>query len=147
MTETTPRFAQLIGQTEKALNAILDRQLAGAVSEPQWVTLVLIAGSNGTADHDQLTARVADALKTDEETAASHIGQLTAKGLIRLAPDAGAAVTLTGTGQLLLGRVQKQIGPVTARLWGDLPAADFEAACRVLSTVLERAESELRPTS
>jgi DNA-binding MarR family transcriptional regulator len=147
VTETTPPFARLIGQTEKALNAILDRQLAGAVSEPQWVTLVLVAGSNGTADHDQLIGRVARALKTDEETAASHVGQLTAKGLICVAPEAGAAAALTGAGQQLLGRVQKQIGAITERLWGDLPDTDFEAARRVLSTVLERAESELRAAS
>jgi hypothetical protein len=40
---TTPTFgAQVLGQTEKALNAILARQLAGTgLTEPQWVTLTL----------------------------------------------------------------------------------------------------------
>ncbi len=147
MTDTTPPFTQLIGQTEKTLNAILGRQLAGAVSEPQWVALVLTAAADGSANHDQLVARVAHALKADRETAADHIGQLAAQGLVQAAPEADSGVTLTEAGQQLLDSTQKQVGEITKRLWGDLPAADFEAARRVLSTVLERAESELRAAS
>jgi hypothetical protein len=38
----------VIGQTEKALNAILHRQLAGtSLTEPQWVTLTLTVVSGG----------------------------------------------------------------------------------------------------
>jgi hypothetical protein len=41
---------QVIGQTEKTLGAILDRQLAGTgLTEPQWVTLVVTVASDGTA--------------------------------------------------------------------------------------------------
>jgi hypothetical protein len=32
---------------------------------------------------------------------------------------------------------------ITARLWGDLPADDLDAAGRVLATVLDRANAEL----
>jgi DNA-binding MarR family transcriptional regulator len=147
MNDTTPPFAQLIGQTEKTLNAILDRLLAGAVSEPQWVALVLIAGSGGTADRGEYTGRVAQALKTDQQTAADHVGQLAAKGLVRTAPPADSAVTLTEEGHQLLGRVRKQTGDVTGRLWGDLPQPDLDVAGRVLSTVLERAEADLAARS
>jgi DNA-binding MarR family transcriptional regulator len=147
MNDTTPPFAQLIGQTEKTLNAILDRLLAGAVSEPQWVALVLIAGSGGTADRGEFTSRVAHALKTDQQTAAQHVGQLAAKGLVRTAPQAGSAVTLTEEGHQLLGRIRKQTGDVTERLWGDLPQPDLDVAGRVLSTVLERAEAGLAALS
>jgi len=147
MNDTTPPFTQLIGQTEKTMNAILDRLLAGAVSEPQWVTLVLIAGSGGTADHGEFTSRVAHALKIDRQAAAYQIGQLAAKGLVLTAPEAGSAVTLTEAGQQLLGRIRKQTGEVTERLWGDLPAADLDVAGRVLSTVLERAEADLASRS
>ena len=147
MNDTTPPFAQLIGQTEKTLNAILDRLLTGAVSEPQWVALVLIAGSGGTADRDEFTSRVARALKTDQQTAAHHVGQLAGKGLVRTAPPADSAVTLTEEGHQLLGRVRKQTGDVTGRLWGDLPQPDLDVAGRVLSTVLERAEADLAARS
>ena len=46
---TVPMFnAQLLGQTEKAANAILDRLLAEPrLSEPQWVTLSIAAASGG----------------------------------------------------------------------------------------------------
>jgi DNA-binding MarR family transcriptional regulator len=147
MNDTTPPFAQLIGQTEKTLNAILDRLLAGAVSEPEWVALVLITGSGGTADRDEFTSRVAQALKTNRQTAASHVGQLAAKGLVRAAPQADSAVTLTDKGHQLLGRIRKQTGDVTERLWGDLPQPDLDVAGRVLSTVLERAEADLAALS
>jgi DNA-binding MarR family transcriptional regulator len=143
----TPFGAQLIGQTEKTMNAILDRVLAGRVSEPQWVALVLLASGGGSADHDQFTAQVAHALKESRETAATRVGQLAAKGLVEVAPQPGSSVALTETGQQLMGSVRTQVNDVTQRLWGDLPAADLEVAGRVLRTVLERAEAQLAATS
>ena len=131
---------QLIGQTEKTLNAILDRQLAGVVSEPQWVALVLTAGSGGSDDLDQLTARVGNGLKVDEATATGLLEGLAAKGLVTVG-DSG--VTVTDSGRQLLDRVRAQVVEITRRLWGDLPSEDLEAAGRVLSIVLERAEAEL----
>jgi len=147
MNDTTPPFAQLIGQTEKAMNAILGRLLAGAVSEPQWVALVLIAGSGGTADRDDFTSRVAHALKADRQTAAYHVGELASKGLVLTAPAAGSTVTLTEAGRHLVSRIRKQTSDVTERLWGDLPQPDLDVAGRVLSTVLERAEADLASRS
>jgi DNA-binding MarR family transcriptional regulator len=144
MTGTTPIFDQrLIGQTEKAMNAILDRLLAGTgVTEPEWVTLVLTA-AGGAASHDEHAARVAGALKVEQATAASHIQGLVTKGLLQISPQSGPTVTLTLTGQQLVNSIQVKVGEITGRLWGDLPAADLQIAGRVLSTVLERADSEL----
>jgi DNA-binding MarR family transcriptional regulator len=143
MTATTRPFEQLLGQTEKTMNAILDRLLAGSVSEPQWVTLVLIAGGAGSDGHDQLTARVAEALKVDHGTAANRVGQLAAKGLVQKAPQPGSAVTLSAAGEQFAGRIRGQTSQITQRLWGDLPATDMQVASQVLSTVLERAQAEL----
>ena len=72
MSPTTAPFQQLIGQTEKALNAILDRQLAGTISEPQWVALVLIAGRGESAGRDRVTSRLAHALKADPDRCGPH---------------------------------------------------------------------------
>ena len=56
--------ARVIGQAEKTMNAILDRQLAGTgLTEPQWVILTLAVTSGGTADRDRFTGMVAEALK------------------------------------------------------------------------------------
>jgi len=140
---STASFQRLIGQTEKTLNAILVRLLAGAVSEPEWVALVLVAGSGAAASGDEVTAQVARALKSDQQAAAGHIGNLRAKGFVRIEPGPGAPISLTEAGQQLLSRVQDQVGETTERLWGDLPAADMDICRRVLGTVLERAEAEL----
>jgi DNA-binding MarR family transcriptional regulator len=138
-----PFGTQLIGQTEKTMNAILDRLLAGRVSEPEWVALVLIAGSGGSADRAQVTARAAHALKQDQEAAAARIGQLAEKGLVRSGPEPGSRVALTEAGQRLMAGMRTQVAEVTGRLWGDLPAADLDVAGRVLRTVLARAEAEV----
>jgi DNA-binding MarR family transcriptional regulator len=147
MSATTKPFQQLIGQTEKTLNAILDRQLGDTVSEPEWVVLVLLSNSGGSADAEEFTKRIAHALKVDHQAAASQISRLAARGLLQSAPLRDSDVAMTEAGQQFVGRVQQQVGAITRRLWGDLPATDMEAAQRVLSTVLERAEAELSPAA
>jgi DNA-binding MarR family transcriptional regulator len=144
---TTMPFQRLLGQTEKTLNAILDRQLAGVVNEPQWVALVLIASISAPGNLEHVTAQVAGALKTDLPTAADHIAQLADKGLVRTVPEAHPDVALSEAGRQLLGGVQSRVGEITQRLWGDLPASEMDAARRVLGTVLDRAHAELAAQS
>ena len=141
-----PAFsAQVIGQAEKALNAILDRLLAGTgLTEPQWVTLTLTAASGGTTGRDQLVGRVAGALKVSQEAAQEHITELTAVQLLHDAPAGdGSPVQLTEAGQQLYSQVRTTVTQITQRLWGDLPAEDLATAARVLSTVTARANAEL----
>ena len=58
---TTPFGPQLIGETEKTLNAVLLRFLDGTgLAEPQWVTLRVANMLDGTVDRDGLVAAVAD---------------------------------------------------------------------------------------
>jgi hypothetical protein len=125
MSTTTPVFgAQILGQTEKALNAILDRQLAGTgLTEPDWITLTLTAASGGTLGRDQLASQVARALKVTPATAQARIAGLA---------DAQ-----------LHGQIRGAVTKITERMWGDLPAADLVTAGRVLSVVLARANAEL----
>jgi DNA-binding MarR family transcriptional regulator len=147
MNTLAPPFTALIGQTENALVAILNRELAGTgVTDHQWTALVLAAAGE-PASRGQLTARVARALATDQATAAGHIDALVAAGLAQARPDPGSGVALTEAGQQLLGRVRKQTGEITQQLWGDLPAAELQTAHRVLSTMLERAQAELAASS
>jgi len=138
-TTTTPPLTQLIGQAEKTMNVLLDRLLAGEISERQWVTLVLLAGCETPPVREQFTGQVAAALRTDRETAADHIARLTAKGFVADTP----GLALTESGREFLGRMRRGTGAITGRLWGDLPAADLATTSRVLSTILERAETEL----
>src|SRR5258706_14576901 len=74
MSTYPPLSTRVIGQTEKTLNAILDRQLAGTgLTEPQWVILTLAVTSGGTVERDQFTRQVAGALKIGAAQAPGHI--------------------------------------------------------------------------
>jgi DNA-binding MarR family transcriptional regulator len=144
MPTTTTFGTPIIGQTEKALNAILDRQLAGTgLTEPQWVTLSLTVFSGGTVDRDELVARVAGALKVSEAEAHAHIAELAAVQLVDAPDGSGSPVSLTDAGHQLHVRIRTTVTEITERLWGDLPAEDLATAGRVLGTVLARANAKL----
>jgi DNA-binding MarR family transcriptional regulator len=134
----------VIGQTEKALNAILDRRLAGTgLTEPQWITLTLTIVGGGTVDRDELTRRVAGGLKVPEAEAQAHISALVAAGRLEAPNGAGSPVTVTDAGRRLYDEIRSDVARITERMWGDLPAEDLDTAGRVLSIVLERANAEL----
>ncbi|MEV1331396.1 hypothetical protein AB0J20_17680 [Micromonospora costi] len=143
MTTTTQAFGTaLIGQTEKALNAILDRQLAGTgITEPQWVTLTLTVVSGGAIDRAELIRRVGRATQFSQAAVAERITELTAAGFLRDSGD--GRVQVTDEGQARWIRIRTAIGPITQRLWGDLPAEDLATAGRVLGIVLGRANAVL----
>ncbi len=133
---SVPFGPQLIGQTEKALNALLRRFLDGSdVSEPQWVTLRL-AGQLDAADAVELASAVADRAFFDD--AAELVAALTRRGLLIGGRPSEA-------GRELMARVQAKIdsGEQTPSIWDDLDAGDVAATSRVLNEVLERARQNL----
>ncbi|HEY1520865.1 MAG TPA: hypothetical protein VGF91_30860 [Solirubrobacteraceae bacterium] len=142
---TTPSFStQLLGQTEKTLNAILDRLLAGTgVDEPQWVTLTIAVTSGGSVERDALVSRVAGSLKLSDVDARARVDELAAAQLLEAVGVDGSSVRVTDAGKRLHGRIRGAVVEITGRMWGDLPAGDLAAAGRVLATVLERANAEL----
>jgi len=115
---TSPTFnTQLIGQTEKTLNAILGRLLAGTgLSEPQWVTLTVAVTSGGSIERHAFVSRIAGALKVSEAEAQARIDELAAKQLFELDE---SAVRVTDAGKQLQGRIRGGVGEITGRLWGD----------------------------
>lgn len=141
MSTTSTFGTQLIGQTEKTLNAILGRLLADTgLSEPQWVTLTVAVTSGGSVERRAFVDRIAGALKISEDEAQARIDELAARQLFELDD---STVTVTDAGRQLQGRIRGAVGEITDRLWGDLPAEGLAVAARVLSTVLERATAEL----
>ena len=144
-TSPTPEFGtQLIGQTEKTLNAILGRLLAGTgVTEPQWVTLTIAVMSPGPLEPDQFVARAAASLKMNEAEAQRQIDELAAADLLQLPQVDGEPINVTDAGRELHVGIRTHVGEITQRLWGDVPADDLATAARVLATVLERANREL----
>jgi DNA-binding MarR family transcriptional regulator len=138
---TTPTFsAAVLGQTEKALNAILLRQLSGTgLTELQWVTLSFARSGGGSVN----AAQLADAIKVSEAEAHDRIAELAAAGLLGANGDEGSSMTITDAGERLHSEIGAAVGPITQRMWGDLPEEDLDAAGRVLSTILGRANAEL----
>lgn len=137
----TPR---LIGETEKSLNAILDRHLAGAkLTEQHWITLTLVVASGGAIDRGELVERVSAGAKFGEDDVRARVTELVERQQL-LDDSDSPKVTLTDTGKELHARIRSANVELTQRLWGDLPAADLEVAARVLATILERANAELR---
>jgi hypothetical protein len=115
----------LIGRTERALNAILARELGGTgLSSSGWVRLKRVSGAPGIAQ-TEFGAEVEDLIEAGF-----------------LARD-GVEVVPTDKARELQARVGARVGEITARLFGDLPEADLATAGRLLGTVLARATAEL----
>ncbi len=136
---TTPFGPQLIGETEKTLNALLIRHLdamaeGDGLTEPQWVTLRVASMLDGTIDRVDLAAAVAD--RAHFPDALQHVDDLTARGLL----DDGH---LTADGRDTLTRVQTSLADDTSAIFGDLPANDVAATERVLNELVSRAHVAL----
>jgi hypothetical protein len=145
MSTSTPFGTVLIGRTERALAAILDRQLEDTgLNTLEWVTLTVLLAGGGSVHPDQLIGRVAGARKVSETEVQAHISRLAAAQLL----DADQTeLRITDSGRRLHGEIQSAIGVITERLWGDLPAGDLATAGRVLETVLTRADQEVSSTT
>jgi DNA-binding MarR family transcriptional regulator len=142
MSATSAFTPRLIGETEKTLNAILDRHLAEAdLTEQHWITLTLAVISGGSMDRDQLVGKVVSGAKFSEQDVRERVTELVARGL--LDDSGGPEVTVTDAGAQLHARIRAANDELTARLWGDLSAGELDTAARVLAAVLERANAEL----
>jgi hypothetical protein len=132
---STPFGPQLIGETEKTLNALLQRHLEGTgLTEPQWVTLRLADLLDGSVDADGLVAAVVD--RAHFPDAADLVGELTDRGLLEDG-------RLTSAGRELTTNFRAAITTQTAPIWDDLPPDDVAAATRVLNEVITRARAVL----
>jgi hypothetical protein len=141
-TASTPPFGPaLIGQTEKALDAILRRELSGTgVSPTSWVLLKLAEGAGGRLGRQDLVARAAVEAKFEEKKADAEIASLLSQGLLDADAD---EVVLTPGARELQARVVGATDVIRERLWGDVAEPELATAGRVLGTVLTRANAEL----
>jgi hypothetical protein len=118
---------QLLGETEKALNVLLLRSLAGSgLDEEQWVTLRVASQHDGPVG--TLAGRVAD--RAHFQNTDRLVEVLEEKGLI-------ADERPTSKGNELL----RDVLGGNANIWQGVPDAD--AAARALSTVLDRARAAI----
>ena len=129
---------QLIGETEKALNALLRRNLAGTgLTEPQWVTLRVATQLDGRVDSDGLVAAVGE--RALFEDAGALVVALTERGLLENG-------RLTDPGRELVAGVQQRNRRLADEVWSDLGENDVAAAERVLHRVIAAARAVLAQT-
>jgi hypothetical protein len=132
---TRPFGPQLIGETEKALNALLRRFLAGTdLTESQWVALRLARQlQRDGGDGALATALRERALLDDAELV---VRDLTARHLLdRDRP--------TGAGLDVIETVQTAIVEATTPIWDALDPDDVAASARVLDEVNTRVRAML----
>lgn len=120
---------QLIGETEKTLQAILRRALAGTgLDERLWVSLRLASQPGGTALRD----RAADLAHFDD--ADRLVTTLEQRKLV-------ADDVPTADGRAMLEQVLARSAELSGPIWDDIDDAD--AAARALTELLTRARAAL----
>ena len=131
----TPFSPQLIGETEKTLNALLVRFLEPTgLTEAQWVTLRLAEQLDAGVDANGLEAAITD--RAHFTNASELVGELTARDLL-------VSGKLSATGSELIAAVKATIAKETASIWENLPEADVEATTRLLNEIIARARGVL----
>ncbi|MFI2782030.1 MarR family transcriptional regulator [Streptomyces sp. ALB3] len=133
--------ARVLGLAHYAARGVLEHALArhGATFQQQ-ITLRAAATAEAPQTADQLIAQVRGHLKADPAGIRVTLDELLAR---RLLVEDGACLRPTAAGRELLAAVAAETAPVSARIWGGIPAEDLAAAGRVLTLVTERADAEL----
>ncbi|WP_432168587.1 MarR family transcriptional regulator [Streptomyces sp. bgisy031] len=146
MTTTAPTDApaadaRALGLAHYAARGVLEHVLARHGSTfQQQVALRAALTTDAPQAPDDLIAQVQGSLKADPADIRATLDELLAKKLL----DAdGAHLRPTDAGRELLATVGAETTPISARIWGGIPAEDLAAAGRVLALVTERANAEL----
>ncbi|MCU1486616.1 MAG: MarR family transcriptional regulator [Actinomycetia bacterium] len=135
MTTTIPFGPQLVGETEKTLNALLRVALQGTgLTEAQWVALRVAALTGGSTSAEELALVVGD--RAHFADAAELVRALDERGLI-------ADGHVTAAGHETLESVLARSAALTGPIWEGFAPADLEAATLVLNELRTRARAVL----
>ncbi|MEU2113286.1 MarR family transcriptional regulator [Streptomyces sp. NPDC019507] len=133
--------ARALGLAHYAARGVLEHVLARhGITFQQQIALRAAVTADARQTPEELVAQVRGFLKADPADIRTTLDELLAKEL--LVAD-GAHLRPTDSGRELLTAVGADTAPVTARVWGGIPAEDLAAAGRVLALVTERADAEL----
>jgi hypothetical protein len=143
MTAPIPTLTgQDIGAAARATGALFDRVLSASGTEFNgWVILNLLGTNGSSLGHEDLVDRVVHGLRIDVTVAVDALAGLVHSGLVT---DTEGLVALTPAGTVRFGEIRDGATGISRRLYGDLPADDLVTAHRVLATVTERANTELK---
>lgn len=124
-----------------AARGVLERVLARhGVTFQQHVALRAALVCDAPQTPDALLTQVQQSLKADPADIRATLHELLAEHLL-VAED--GHLRPTDAGRELIAAVGAETAPVSARIWGGIPAEDLAVAGRVLAHVTERANAEL----
>ncbi|QBJ89040.1 MarR family transcriptional regulator [Streptomyces seoulensis] len=124
-----------------AARGVLERVLARhGMTFQQQVALRAAITAETPQTPDALAAQVEHSLKADPAGIHATLDELLTR---RLLAEEGAHLRPTDAGRELMATVAEETAPITARVWGGIPAADLAATGRVLALVTERANAAL----
>jgi len=131
----SPPLTRTIGQTERALQALLARQLAATgTSFAEWAAMTLLYG--GRMSEEQLGSALAKGNIAGRDEAAALIAALVERGTI--ATEAGT-LGLTQQGATFYEPLRAAVGRATDTLFADIAPGDLDATRRTLDLVAQRA--------
>ncbi|MGW4391027.1 MarR family transcriptional regulator [Streptomyces sp. NPDC004685] len=146
MTTTAPTNApaadaRALGLAHYAARGVLEHVLARhGITFQQQIALRAALTAGAPQAPDDLVTHVQSSLKADPADIRATLDELLAKQLL---DTDGALLRPTDAGRELLAAVGAETAPISARIWGEIPAEDLAAAGRVLALVTERANAEL----
>ncbi|MFC8284618.1 MarR family transcriptional regulator [Streptomyces cyaneofuscatus] len=133
--------ARELGLAHYAARGVLEYVLARhGATFAQQIALRAAINADAPQTPDELVAQVQGALKADPAGIRAVFDELLAREL--LVAD-GEHLRPTEAGRELFAAVAAETAPISARVWGGIPAEDLAAAGRVLALVTERADAEL----
>ncbi|WP_351236131.1 MarR family transcriptional regulator [Streptomyces sp. NPDC002133] len=133
--------ARALGLAHYAARGVLEHVLARhGITFQQQIALRAAITADVPQTPEDLVTQVRGSLKADPADIRATLDELLAKQL--LVAD-GAHLRLAESGRELIAAVGAETAPITARIWGGIPAEDLTAAGRVLALVTERANAEL----
>ncbi|MFI1470579.1 MarR family transcriptional regulator [Streptomyces wuyuanensis] len=133
--------ARALGLAHYAARGVLEHVLARhGMTFRQQIALRAAVNADAPQTPDDLVAQIRASLKSDPADIRTTLDELLAG---RLLVTDGTRLRATDAGRELLTAVGAETAPISARIWGGIPAEDLAAAGRVLTTVTERANTEL----
>jgi DNA-binding MarR family transcriptional regulator len=138
MTDSPP-ITRFIGEAERTLQALLQRQLQKAgMTFPEWVALTLLSG--GQLSKEGLAQAIAGARVVAPGSEMTLVNDLIGKELVAR----GQNLSMTQRGLNVFQPLRDSMRCVTSRLAAGVSSDDLAVTRRVLETVTSRAVELLR---
>lgn len=135
----SPPITRFIGEAERTLQALLQRQLQKAgISFPEWVALTILSG--GQLPTEELAQAIAGARVVAPGSEMTLVNDLIGKELVAR----GQNLSITQRGLDVFQPLRDSVRGVTSRLVADVSSDDLAVTRRVLETLTSRAVELLR---